>query len=172
MQCYWADDFLILEASDDMTRRLLGSQGPEFHAAQAIVREELERQNEDWREAAAALRQARFSLSEEARRTVACPVCGYPTPSSAKADRNADQPISVDCPRCGPFRVAEGVGHLVAAEGLPRTKLSAWIRAHRESDKAPPTILQEQLQWHRGFAAGAQRRGEAAVVADGHRPED
>ena len=146
VQCYWADDFPILEGSDDVTRRLLASQGLEFHAAQAIVREELGRLNEDWREEAAALRQARFSLSEEARRTVACPVCGYPTPRAANADRGAEQPISVECPRCGPFRVGEGVERLVAAGRVPRTRLSAWIRAQKESAKAPPTILQEQLR--------------------------
>ena len=148
-QCYWAEDFPILEASDDLTRRLLASQGPEFQAAQGLVREALERLNEDWRKEAAALRRARMAPLADTRRTVACPVCGYPTPGTANANRGAEQPISVDCPRCGPFRVGEGVERLVAAGRVPRTKLSAWIRAHKESYKTPPTIL--QVRWSHFF---------------------
>ena len=72
-----------------------------------------------------------------------CPVRGYERSGITAPDGRRGGAV-VDCPRCGFFRVSRRAMHRLR-EDVPRARLSAWIRQHREFGKAPPAIAEHDF---------------------------
>ncbi len=76
----------------------------------------------------------------------ACPVCSYDNVEQIGQDP-LDMKVLYKCPRCGPFLLTELV-FVKYERKLKSSKLSAWIRAHSEQKKEPPTISTDFLENH------------------------
>ena len=105
-----------------------------------------------------------------------CPVCGYRKRGVTQALEDYGNRQVVDCPRCGPFRIGRGALRRLEAKDVSRTRLSAWIRAHKESGGAPATILEEQFDAIMGslpeHGLAEKQRLLLAAVARSTRPSE
>ena len=144
-QCHWGDDFPLLESTDGWIRKLLAGHGREFQAAQAIVRAQLASDGESEGETGFG-GGGNWAAESRAGKADVCPVCTYRERGVARAVEGNAHGLAVECPRCGPFRIDGGALRCLEEGELSRTKLSAWIRGHKESSERAPMIGVEQLE--------------------------
>ena len=146
LNSYWADDFRQLDLSDEIHRSLAASHGPEFRAAQAIVRSQLERAKYDTKSSFDDIdKKDEKASARRDEKTVACPVCGIANKSGLAVTSVTENELSVECPRCGHFCIEEEALGQIRMDAKTRFAMSAWIREHQEAGIAQPTILVEQL---------------------------
>ena len=142
-RCHWGEDFPLLNTRDGGIRKLLAEHGREFQAAQAIVRAELASDGE--RDAAASRGGESGAVDPGAGKADVCPVCAYRRRAIARTAKDSRNRLAVECPRCGPFQIDAGAVRRIEAGQVLRMKMSAWVRAHKESGGAPPTIAAEEF---------------------------